>query len=133
MIDTSDKTLQQVSDEMAAKLIAQGKPCVTSNGDSCAYTDGKGNHCAIGWLLPDSDYIKDYMETITTMVANFSNEKLGSNASFLKEHVKELSQLQMLHDYDIKYSREIHQESIQERFNLDMSAWDEWVNNPEMY
>jgi hypothetical protein len=42
-------TVQQAIEYSLDNLVMQGKQCMLNN--DCAYADGKGNHCAIGWLL----------------------------------------------------------------------------------
>lgn len=96
MITTEDKTLQEVSDEIAAALIAQGKRCMSIEG-RCAYGDNQGNHCAVGWLLPpERDDLMAYIGGVPTLVDTF--EDLGPNDEFIREHVELLSHIQDAHD-----------------------------------
>lgn len=49
--DINTATVQEACDYAVKQIVKQGKRCM---GDfSCLYDDGNGNHCAIGWLLPD--------------------------------------------------------------------------------
>jgi len=49
-IDITTCTVQEACDYAVQQLVKQGKPCI-AYADTCAYGDGQGNHCAIGWLL----------------------------------------------------------------------------------
>ena len=52
------KTVQEACDYAVEKMVAQQGRCMREGKDgdeTCAYGDGKGNHCAIGWLLDHDD------------------------------------------------------------------------------
>lgn len=99
MIITEGKTLQQVVNEIAEKLIQQGKPCIklSSPVTACAYGDNKGNHCAIGWLLPEErdDLMMDG-GNVSQLVDYYDD--LGPNDDFIRENEVFLFFLQGIHD-----------------------------------
>jgi hypothetical protein len=53
------KSKQEVFDFVAKKLIEQGQKSASSKADGCAYRGDYGRKCAIGWLIPDSNYDPD--------------------------------------------------------------------------
>ncbi len=87
---------QATFDFVAEKLLKQGKAC--TNGPWCAYGDGKGNHCAVGWLLPEDD--KELMEftgNIYGLLQHFPDlrERLGIDS---EQDEQFLRNLQRAHD-----------------------------------
>jgi hypothetical protein len=52
-------TVQQLCDYAMEKIVKQGKQCLIPSSVTemkvCAYSDGAGNHCAVGWLLDEDD------------------------------------------------------------------------------
>ena len=48
-------SLQEFVDYIMGKLVEQGEMCYDSDTDSCAYGDGTGKHCAIGWGLDEDN------------------------------------------------------------------------------
>jgi hypothetical protein len=52
-------SVQQAIEYSLDKLVKQGKRCM--NDSDCAYGNGEGNHCAIGWLLEADN--KDLMKS----------------------------------------------------------------------
>jgi hypothetical protein len=120
MIDTTGKTLQQVSDEIAGKLIKQGKKCTDDVG-KCGYGDGLGNHCGIGWLLDStSKEVMLFAGNLGDLLEEHTD--LGINDAFIREHKMTLADIQILHDspnpYDIQ--------RVAKELNLD--AWQPWFD-----
>ena len=52
-------TDQETFDVVAEHLLRQDERCVDEQGD-CAYRGEKGLKCAIGCLIPDSEYIETF-------------------------------------------------------------------------
>lgn len=108
MIATEGKTLEQVVHEILDKLVAQGQPSVkklpanTENNSTdvdrytCLYGDGKGNHCAVGWLLPPER--QDLMEFFGDLGYLHDSHSLGANDSFIRNNLGVLQEIQHLHD-----------------------------------
>lgn len=94
-------TNQEIFNKVSKHLIAQGKQCVTKDGD-CVYRGPKNLKCAIGCLIPDKSYVKD-ME--------------GSGASYLfrdypvimEESKLKKQSLQLLH-----YLQRAHDDSFED-------------------
>ena len=126
MIDTTGMSLQQVSDAIAGKVIAQGGRCMdrlTANS-SCAYSDGNGNHCAIGWLLSESSPIMQHRAPLSAIIKvyEFNNEP---NREFILDNIDALINIQVLHDNPLL--RVSRSEFIAETYGLNMAAWSEWA------
>jgi hypothetical protein len=121
MIDTTGKTLQQVSNEIAGRLIKQGKKCTANDDNSCVYGDGEGNHCGIGWLLDStSKEVMSFVGNITSLLTD--HDHLGINDAFLREHQSILGDIQLLHDMP----RDLHARANLDSLNLD--AWQPWFD-----
>jgi len=99
MIKTAGKTFQQVLDEITDKLEAQGKRCMDVY--SCLYSDGEGNHCAVGWLLSETVTLRGDAKTLTETYPD-----LGENDAFIREYTTELTYVQAIHDGACSYSKE---------------------------
>lgn len=124
MISTEGKTIQQVSDEIAAALIKQGKPCLRNYG--CAYGDNLGNHCAVGWLLPkDSEFM--YSTENVNELARKKNY-LGKNTDFIKNNTQFLSLIQKLHDGGATRTRLRIAGDLEDSFGIDTTAWQPWID-----
>jgi len=124
MITTEGKTLQQVSDELAETLINQGERCVGVVG--CVYGNGRGQHCAVGWLLPEDPELMQFKGPLHDLIVEQTG--LGPNESFLKKNVKFLDYIQSLHDAKTKRYRKRIVGRVSEEFDLDMTAWQPWVD-----
>lgn len=124
MITTKGKTVQEVLDEIAQALIKQGKQCIDDK--DCIYGDSEGNHCAVGWLLPENDdYLMSFRGTINTMIR--TKHSLGENQDFLFENNNLLYEIQQLHDSESKLLRNYSLNEIKKKFNFNMDAWIPWV------
>ena len=95
MIDTKGKKIEEVAEEMFSLLVKQGGRCLDRDG-SCRYGDGEGNHCAVGWLFPEENI--RLMEADVTIDTLGEEYNLGPNEDFIKEHLKDLLTLQVIHD-----------------------------------
>lgn len=50
---------QQMFDIAAKGILSQGKASFSKTDQVCMYRNNDGCKCAIGWLIPDSKYIKE--------------------------------------------------------------------------
>ena len=125
MIDTTGMSLQQVSDAIAGKLIKQGGRCMGGD-DECAYSDGKGKHCAVGWLLSESSPIMEFGYSMKDLVRS-KYFKLEPNREFILDNVYALATIQDLHDEPSKHSRDNLSELVADVCELNMDAWSEWI------
>lgn len=96
MITTEGKSTSEILTEVMEKLIAQGGRCLQGNG--CAYGDGEGNHCSVGWLLPsDNEVLMSYDGDIDGLLINYSD--VGPNDKWIRTHSEVLEHLQDFHDH----------------------------------
>jgi hypothetical protein len=129
MIDTTGKTLQEVSDEIAAKLIEQGERSVRAThlgANRCAYSDGEGRHCAIGWLLnPRNGGAMSFVGGVGGLrFGGFLSREPAE--SFINEHMGTLRIIQALHDNTTKVGRQREVGRLSSR-GIDTKAWKPWV------
>lgn len=125
MIDTTGKTFQEVSDELAEVLIKQGKRCMNNMG-KCCYADGKGNHCAIGHLIDKSYYHSPGGVHNLVHAAKNRESTLGINHKFIEDNMSILGLYQSLHDHSTKYVRANIIKKIK-RKGINMDAWIPWI------
>lgn len=67
-------TAQEACDYVMQKLVQQGGPCM--QGSECVYDDGKGNHCAVGWLLatPPYDALLEFTGDVIELIDEFGTQ-----------------------------------------------------------
>lgn len=82
---------QQIFDTVVKGILSQGGESFNSGTGYCAYRNGQGRKCAIGWLIPDEIYTSN-MEYAYS-VDDITN-KIGIDA----EHDAFCFELQMIHD-----------------------------------
>ena len=110
-------TLQEQLDYVAEKLIMQGNRCEVDG--HCAYGDGKGNHCGVGWMLDEGNS--------TLMDSGYGVKRLAEQYPSLvpqsiPEHVGLWQRIQQLHDkasgrgYTLEYLKR----------NYKIINWDKW-------
>ena len=103
MIETKNKTMEEVADEIFEALVIQGKQCKSSS--SCLYVDDDDNHCAVGFLLADSESLRGYEGDVVQMIADLDESELGPNVDFIKDNMGVMEKLQGLHDSNLKVER----------------------------
>lgn len=121
----SELTDQAIFDKVAAHLIKQGRPALYAAGEvgvmTCAYRGSDGTACAVGCLIPDSQYTEDFEglgvhDLLDEFVEAFS--PLGSFATLL-------SALQTAHDHNQQWGKPEIIERLQmvaARFDLSTSV-----------
>jgi len=123
MITTAGKSANQVINEVFEKLIAQGGQCI--DGDDCAYGDDEGNHCAVGWLLPESNgHLMMSNKDIHGIIKVYDD--LGPNDKFIRANGDLLDAVQTLHDAS-KLSARFHAALHLARKGADPRVLTKWV------
>ena len=96
---------QEVFDFVVGKLFEQGgKSLMDGNNDLICMYRGEGDRrCALGWLIPDSEYVPDMekrvLDAYTGQLSNFDSATTLSVKSFRVTHnVHLIRALQMAHD-----------------------------------
>lgn len=83
------KTLQETFDEVVSKIIKQGKKSTSSVG--CLYRLDENTKCAVGQLIPDDKYSRDFESMRLT--------EIHASCPALQEHsLTLLRELQVAHD-----------------------------------
>lgn len=91
------RTAQEIFDTIVSHLRKQGERATVKGGDTCRYRSYDGKKCAVGCLIPDDTYSKDYE-------GNDIRHLLERNIlpSDLQEeftaHISMLSFFQIIHD-----------------------------------
>jgi hypothetical protein len=130
MIDIKGKTLEQVLREIAEALIAQGERCTSTVG--CAYGNSKGQHCAIGFLLPEhSSTLMGFLGTVTCLIKLYMLDEYEELRDFIEENLDAMSALQNLHDGVTNYLRATRLETLQSLVGFDCSFFQPWVDMGE--
>lgn len=92
---TEETTIQECVDYSVKQIVKQGGQCLNVSGD-CAYGDGKGNHCGVGWLLdPDDRAMMEYSGSSNGLLTSLRAEFLPK---VLTDNPKILDKLQDFHD-----------------------------------
>ena len=131
MITTEGKTVEEVVDEIFIKLNKQGHRSMKRIGPpersihQCAYSDDKGGHCAVGWLLdPDNEEAMNFGGSITGLSA----KKLGSNRKFIEDNIELMGVMQRIHDSTDKTAMTAGKQRLKELCTIPESA-NTWINN----
>lgn len=123
-------TLQEAFDFAVLKIVEQGGRCMNNQDASvCAYSNHQGYHCAVGWLLDESN--KDLMNCSAT-VGYLGKHYPNSVPDLIKKNTGAFMHLQMFHDDRLKVDRERHLVEIED-LGIDVSKpqWVSWVEMGE--
>lgn len=89
-------TSQQIFDIVIDHLLTQGKP---SRSDVCLYRSSDGSKCAVGVLIPDSEYDSNMEFSVVDAECQIHPTPIQAWAQWKYPHdLKLLSRLQKLHD-----------------------------------
>lgn len=122
--DINTATVQEVCDYAVAKIVEQGGRCYNEDGDFCMYSDNKGKHCAVGWLLPEDDELMDFEGGVYTLVGDYPDKV----PTLIANNIDAFGVLQSLHDADLSRFRKRNIEDLQQE-GVDTSApqYQQWV------
>ncbi len=100
-------TLKEAIEYSLNKLIEQGGACMR-HGDFhttpfCAYSDGQGKHCAIGWLLDHKNYILMEFEGGVRELKNKFGFMLPR---IINQEINVFNSFQYIHDIAAIYRRD---------------------------
>lgn len=124
MISTIGKSFQQVLNEIAAKLIEQGVRCYSESDKQCLYGDEYGNHCGVGWLIPEGSEAMTSRDGVDDMLDEHYIH-LGENRDFIMNNRYDLEDVQALHDADSHKSLDSVMDNLGAKYN--MEAWTQWI------
>jgi hypothetical protein len=144
-----NKSIQEVCDWVMAKLVEQGTPCNNVDG-LCVYANGKGEHCAVGWVMKDlglplESAFWSTEGSVETLIAWLEEVDLSSKLSleegellsFLSKWEEVLNVLQQVHDAEHIFQDTLIPGSYLELNSLgidtsgsDWTTWEELINKP---
>lgn len=118
------RTIQELCDYSVLKIVEQGKQCLGAD-NVCSYSDGQGNHCAVGWLAPKDhpDYasIMGYKGDVRDLIHNYELPEL-------EKHCQTLDTLQIFHDVKPATLRMRYLSNLKSAgINTDKPQYQQWV------
>ena len=119
-------TLQEACDFAVLKIVEQGGRCMSvHNKGICSYSNGQGWHCAVGWLLDETN---ENMMNTSAVIGYLSSYYPDSVPNLIKDNLEVFMRLQMFHDNTLKDDRKEDIALLQD-FGIDTSKpqWDQWV------
>lgn len=117
-------TIQKACDYAVQRIVKQGHRCMERGSDSCVYSDGQGNHCAVGWLFPEDKVLMEFEGTIDDYVYDWEHDV----NDWIKENVRILRQLQVFHDLS-DYRYRVRAMDTLKSLGIDTSGahWHQWL------
>ena len=119
------KEVQNACDYAVKKITEQGEQCIDDYGN-CSYGDGKGNHCAVGWIIDNANNkLMAFEGGITEMYAYYPEEV----PPYIVSNLELFYILQCFHDGDTRRMRERMLIGLKRR-GLDISApqYQQWID-----
>ena len=122
--DLDTCTVQEACDYAVYKIVEQGKQCNAEGGYKCLYSDGKGNHCAVGWLLDHED--KELME-VDGSIRGIVKDSRFRIPKLIRQHLYQFTALQDLHDAG-PYERELMLTRLEaEGIDTSKPQYEQWL------
>jgi len=95
----------------------------------CVYGNDKGQHCAVGFLLPeDNEMLMSFGEGVYEL-ADMGD--IGVNSVFIKNNKEELDVMQFMHDTANKHTRLYRRQSLHDVHKITNKYIDQWVEMGE--
>ena len=122
-------TLQEACDYAVAMIVKQGGRCMgeTSEGYntiSCLYGNDKGGHCAVGWLLDDTNKdLMTYSGAVTDLIRDFKI----SVPSLIHKNIDVFDSLQSFHDVEAAGTRHYYLSRLSEDIDTDKPQYRQWL------
>lgn len=115
-------TVQEAVEYAVTQIVKQGGQCITKD-NYCMYADGKGKHCAIGWLLTDERLMK-HEGVLTSLIEGFPQLV----PDLIKDNLEVFRTLQLFHDSGNYSQRLEHLETLKSLgINPSNPVFKEWV------
>ena len=126
--DVDKMTLQEACDYAVNKIVEQGKKCVLAK--QCVYSDGEGNHCAVGWLL---DKTNSKLMEATGGIRNLIEAPDISEhiPNLIKDNLCVFISLQSFHDSHKRWCRQESMLELAEVHKIDVRSnpnYQKWLN-----
>ena len=126
-MNINSMTVQEACDYAVMRIVEQGERCMSS--ENCAYSDDKGNHCAIGWLLPEDDEVLMRSKKGLLDLIEFNRNRIPQ---IILDNDDAFYSLQKFHDCKRKSSRACWSLELKD-LGIDVSAlhWKRWMDMGE--
>ena len=131
--DVNNCTLQEACDYAVLKIVGQGDRCMVKEEPStpiCAYSDGEGNHCAVGWLL---DKENKSLMGYRCGVVNMSEDFKDTVPKVVLDNQEAFSELQRFHDATYRSQRYFHLDRLSKEVDTSAPQYQEWIDMGECY
>lgn len=118
-------TIQEACDYAVKQIVTQGGQCRNGDNSDCAYSDGQGNHCVIGWLMDESNQdMMGYIGEVDDFIDCFEEEL----PPMILDNQNVLQCLQSFHDIQVLGIREELKGNLTE-LGIDTTGehWQQWV------
>lgn len=124
-----DKQLQEALDYAVMKIVQQGGRSYEedSPANGCMYSDGKGRHCAVGWLLDRSKpHLMQFQGSVSTLCYTYPDEV----PYFIRENLGLFNNFQGFHDNTGVFARDREIKRLETVYGVDTSKshWKQWVD-----
>lgn len=117
----NEMSLQEACDFAVLKIVGQGGKCLSDEGN-CAYGDGRGNHCAVGWLLDEEDGdLMSYRGTVNGLATSHDLPSL------ITENKYAFRLLQYFHDHKGAF-REKSLDDLSKYIDTSAPQYQQWVD-----
>lgn len=130
--NVDDMTLQEAMDYAVSKIVEQGGRCMANfrSDGFCVYGNDDGKHCAVGWLLDESN--TDLMGHLGSVVALVEG-RIPGIPRIISDHLDTFTDLQRFHDRRFKEDREEVARNIRAAHGIDTSGahWQQWIDMGE--
>jgi hypothetical protein len=122
------RTLQETFDYVVDKIVGQGGRCMSGEvvSSGCAYGDGEGKHCSIGWLLDPND--RDLMK-YSGGVACLARDFPFALPDVVVKNIEIFSSVQIFHDTAMSRNRKLDALDIQKQgINISNPNVQKWID-----
>lgn len=119
--DLNKLSLDEACQYAVKKIVEQGGRCLGNTG--CAYGDRQGNHCAVGWLLDETDQgLMGYPGGI--------GDLFGLVPALIRNNMRAFQRLQAFHDSKEANWRVHYCRALQDEYDIDTSGphWQQWID-----
>ena len=122
-------TLQEACDYAVAMIVKQGGRCMEKGEygykqDFCVYGNDKGEHCAVGWLLDDTnDALMRFEGDVTELIGD---SKI-SIPSLIHKNIDVFTSLQVFHDSEAASRRRYYLSRLSEDIDTDKPQYKQWL------
>lgn len=136
LAEANKLTLQQACDYVIDRLVEQDSQCkaLVHGTANCVYGNAEGQHCAIGWLMDESNEI---LMAFEGGVESLNSEHYGIIPGILHTHENLFDLIQTFHDSDYMTGRLdalIDIKSYDESgVSFDNPNWEKWVSMGKEY